>query len=180
MIKKILVAVDESYASQCAFETALQLSKALKAELLLVHVIDIFASGAPSNPLMTVDPLRTIQNEKKIQADYKAKMTEFVNHYDALLQERQTEAKGAGVVVQYVKPYGRPGPTICTVAKENNVGLIVIGNRDRSTLKELVPGSVSNYVVHHAPCSVTIVHSDNYSEPETPAQFPEFTLAGTL
>ena len=50
MLNKILVAVDESYASQCAFETALQLSKALDAELLLVHVLDPNPKPQTPNP----------------------------------------------------------------------------------------------------------------------------------
>ncbi|MCZ8054719.1 MAG: universal stress protein, partial [Microcystis sp. LE19-12.2C] len=52
--------------------------------------------------------------------------------------------------------------TICKVAREENIDLIVIGRRGRSGLGELFLGSVSNYVLHHAPCSVLIVqhHQD--------------------
>ncbi len=32
--------------------------------------------------------------------------------------------------------------------------LIVVGRRGRSGLSELILGSASNYVLHHAPCSV--------------------------
>ncbi|NEO65320.1 MAG: universal stress protein, partial [Moorea sp. SIO4G2] len=35
--------------------------------------------------------------------------------------------------------------------------LIVLGRRGLGGLKEMVLGSVSNYVVHHAPCSVLVV-----------------------
>jgi nucleotide-binding universal stress UspA family protein len=35
--------------------------------------------------------------------------------------------------------------------------LIVIGRRGRTGLKEALMGSVSNYVVHHAPCTVMVV-----------------------
>ncbi|HIK43734.1 MAG TPA: universal stress protein, partial [Leptolyngbyaceae cyanobacterium M65_K2018_010] len=37
--------------------------------------------------------------------------------------------------------------------------LIVVGRRERGRIKAALLGSVSNYVVHHAPCSVLIVHS---------------------
>ena len=180
MLNKILVAIDDSFASQCAFETGLQLSRALGAELILVHVLDVLASDGPENPFVTVDPLVFIQNEKKIKTDYEEKMIKFVARYDALLKEKQKEAEAAGVVTQYALPHGRPGLAICKVAKENNIDLIVIGNRDRSTLKELVPGSVSNYVVHRAPCSVTIVHPDSYEKPEIRVPHSEFELAGVL
>ncbi|MGQ9872468.1 universal stress protein [Leptodesmis sp.] len=35
--------------------------------------------------------------------------------------------------------------------------LILIGNRGHTGLKELFLGSASNYVLHHAPCSVLTV-----------------------
>lgn len=180
MLNKILVAIDDSYASQCAFETALQLSRALDAELMLVHVLDALASDGPGNPFVTVDPLLFIQNEEKIKTDYEEKMAKFVGRYDTLLKEKQAEAEATGITTQYVLPHGRPGLAICEVAKESNIDLIVIGNRDRSTLKELVPGSVSNYVVHRAPCSVTVVHPDSYQKTETQVQHPEPELAGVV
>lgn len=177
MLDKILVAIDESYASQCAFETALKLADALDAELLLVHVLDIFSSEGPGNPFVEINPCLSEHSESKRRKKYEARMTEFISRYDALLKEKQTEAKVVSVDVNAVQPYGRPGPAICKAASENDVDLIVIGNRDRSTLKELVPGSVSNYVVHRAPCSVTVVHPDSYDKAKSDASHSEFALA---
>ena len=57
----------------------------------------------------------------------------------------------------YEQIYGNPAKTICRVAKNNDIDLIVIGRRGRSGISELMMGSVSNYVLHHAPCSVLIV-----------------------
>ncbi|MGB3293957.1 MAG: universal stress protein [Phormidesmis sp.] len=170
MLNKLLVAIDESAASDWAFETALELAEALKAELILVHALDIFASSSPRSPFLLVDADLS-ELDKKVQKDYELKMAEFVGRYDALLKEKQAEAKAAGVTAQCIQPHGRPGPAICQAASDHNVDLMVVGNRDRSTLKELVPGSVSNYIVHHAPCSVTIVHSDSQSmAPEQPSE----------
>ncbi|MEO0350033.1 MAG: universal stress protein, partial [Cyanobacteria bacterium P01_A01_bin.15] len=38
-----------------------------------------------------------------------------------------------------------------------NADLIMMGRRGRSGFSELLLGSVSNYVMHHAPCSVLTV-----------------------
>jgi nucleotide-binding universal stress UspA family protein len=46
---------------------------------------------------------------------------------------------------------------ICQVAKDWGAELIMVGRRGNSGLSELILGSVSNYVVHHAHCSVLIV-----------------------
>lgn len=160
MLNKLLVGIDESASSEWAFETALELAKALRAELVLVHVLDILALDNHRNPIKLVDNYLDALDEQT-QADYELKMTEFAGRYNALLQERQAAAKAADVTVHCLQPHGSPGPVICQAASDNHVDLIVVGNRDRSTLNELAPGSVSNYVVHHAPCSVTVVHTND-------------------
>ncbi|MEO0647750.1 MAG: universal stress protein [Cyanobacteria bacterium J06650_10] len=65
---------------------------------------------------------------------------------------------------EYIQPHGHPGLVICQAATENDADLIVVGNRDQTTLISITLGSVSNYVLHHAPCSVTVVHSANRRE----------------
>lgn len=177
MLNKILVAVDESYASQRAFETALQLSKALNAELLLVHVLDVFSSDNPGHVLEVVDLCVSVRDEKRLKDSYEARMNELLDRSSALLKKKEAEAKAEGLTVQSVQPHGHPSSAICKTAKENGVDLIVIGNRDRSTLTELVPGSVSNYVVHHAPCSVTVVHADMDKKDAARGQAPAFAAA---
>lgn len=60
---------------------------------------------------------------------------------------------------------GDPARQIVEVAEETGADLIVIGTGDRSWLSRLFNPSVSNAVLHRAPCSVLVVrpHSD---EPE--------------
>jgi nucleotide-binding universal stress UspA family protein len=52
---------------------------------------------------------------------------------------------------------GIPGSSICDRAKQWGADIIVIGRRGHSGLAELLLGSVSNYVVHRAHCSVLVV-----------------------
>lgn len=58
---------------------------------------------------------------------------------------------------------GDPANTICRVAEEIGADLIVIGTGDRSWLNRLFEPSVSNEVVHHAPCSVLVVRDTDGS-----------------
>jgi len=51
---------------------------------------------------------------------------------------------------------GEPGPAICKIATETSARAIVIGSRGRGGLKRVFLGSVSDYVVRHAPCSVIV------------------------
>lgn len=66
-------------------------------------------------------------------------------------------AQQAGVVAETDFRTGDPGQWLCTLADERQVDLIVMGRRDHAGIEEFLFGSVSNYVVHHAPCSVWVI-----------------------
>ena len=55
---------------------------------------------------------------------------------------------------------GDPGPAICKLAEDLDAHAIVIGSHHRGLLKRAVMGSVSEYVVHHAPCPVLVVGTE--------------------
>ncbi|MGC1308395.1 MAG: universal stress protein [Phormidesmis sp.] len=157
MLSKILVAIDESGSSEWAFDTALTMAKSLKARLLLVHVLDAFSANGPKHPCVMVENF-SMDVESSAQKKFEQQWQQFENRYDTLLKQKQAAAEAAGVTATYLQPKGLPGQKICEIAKTNNIDLIVVGNRDRTNRKELADGSVSNYLVHHAPCSVTVVH----------------------
>lgn len=51
---------------------------------------------------------------------------------------------------------GEPGPALCRVAEEVGAAAIVVGSRGRGGMKRAFLGSVSDYVVRNAPCSVVV------------------------
>lgn len=59
---------------------------------------------------------------------------------------------------------GDPGPAICKLAQDLDAHAIVIGSHHRGLLKRAVMGSVSEYVVHHAPCPVLVVGTEAVGE----------------
>lgn len=77
-----------------------------------------------------------------------------------LLTKYQGVAIAAGVETVVSCDVGDPGMMICETAKEWKADLVLVGRRGRSGLSELVMGSVSNAVVHHAPCSVLVIQGD--------------------
>ncbi|MEL7068737.1 MAG: universal stress protein [Cyanobacteria bacterium J06581_3] len=157
MLNKILVAIDDSAASRRAFDSASELARALNAELILVHALDVFDPASPQHPMIPVENY-SMQLDKMVQQNYQQQWTEFVGHSEALLKQQQQKAEERGVTATHVLPYGRPGPAICKIAETLQADLIVVGSRGRNGLREIMLGSVSNYIMHHAPCSVTVVH----------------------
>lgn len=57
---------------------------------------------------------------------------------------------------KYIRRYGQPGQTLCDVAKEENVDMVVVGTRGRGKIRRTLLGSVSDYVLHHSQVPVAI------------------------
>lgn len=60
------------------------------------------------------------------------------------------------LILVSLKSWAAPS-TICKLAKSWEADLIVVGHQGMSPLQELARGSVSNYVMHYAPCSVLTI-----------------------
>jgi nucleotide-binding universal stress UspA family protein len=64
---------------------------------------------------------------------------------------------GTDCAVRDVALVGHPAQEIVELATHLDIDVIVVGTRGRSLAREIYLGSVSNAVVHRAPCSVLIV-----------------------
>jgi nucleotide-binding universal stress UspA family protein len=69
-------------------------------------------------------------------------------------------AGSTGVTIDRRTEIGDPGQTICRVAGELGVDVVVVGSRGRGAVKRALLGSVSGYVVHNAPCPVLVIRAD--------------------
>ncbi|MEL6580888.1 MAG: universal stress protein [Cyanobacteria bacterium J06621_12] len=156
MLNKILVAVDFSETSQAVFNSALSLAKTTGAELMIMHVLGENEPGFPVIPSYTYYPVLDDYDYnlyRKRYEDYQQKGIKF-------LQQRDREAKAAGIHSEFIQLTGNPGRSICELANTWSADLILVGSRGLKGIKEMFLGSVSNYVTHHAPCSVLIVRTD--------------------
>jgi nucleotide-binding universal stress UspA family protein len=156
MFQRILVALDNSEQSQITFEKALELATTNHAQILLLHVISPIDEGFPTPVYPVPDSLYPMQHDVMVQSS--------VHQFSALeklglemLRSYQSKAISAGVNSEFRQPIGEPGSMICTIAQTWQANLIVMGRRGRSGLSEWILGSISNHVIHHAPCSVLVV-----------------------
>jgi nucleotide-binding universal stress UspA family protein len=148
MFRKILVALHNcDDTNEYIFQEALELAKATKASLKLLHVLSVDEKESPN--ILTL--INTSENKKRWE--------EFEKPGLDLLRSLTEQAIAAGVPTEYYQGLGRPGHIICETARVWEAGLIIIGRRGLSGISELILGSVSNYVTHYAPCSVLITQN---------------------
>lgn len=157
IFRNILVAIDRSPRSEAVFEQALALAKQNTAHLTLFYCLpnDSESGGSYSN--MYGQDLtnfsKAIKENKELE----------VQEVEQWLEQYQQQATEQGVSVEFSCQAGNADRTICELARGQDIDLIVLGRRGRKGIEEMLLGSVSNYVVHNAPCSVLVVQG-SFSE----------------
>ncbi len=153
--KQILVAVDQSEPSRKAFDQAVAIAKAFQAKLNLIHVISSLQEEYQDLSALAVDggyyPAVTDDILQQRWESLEEEGLEF-------LRSLKEIATAHGVSTEFTQMIGQAEQKICEFAQSLNADLIVIGSHGRTGLSELFLGSVSNYVSHHVPCAVLIVH----------------------
>lgn len=155
MIDKILVAVDRSANNKFIFNSAVSLAQTTGANLMLLHILSQSEANYPILPTYTYYP---VMGDRDFEV-YQKQLAEYKEWGLSFLQDLTREATAAGVDTEYTQLTGNPGRTICELASNWSADLIIVGSRGLTGLKEMFLGSVSNYVTHHAPCSVLIVRT---------------------
>ena len=166
MFAKILVSIDSSPIGKTIFDKSLDLAKTTRASIMLLHVLS-YEDLIPM-PASFWREYYTGLSSKSLEI-YQQQYKEFENQGLKLLQGLASEAISAGISTEFSQNHGSPGQTICDLAFNWQADLIVMGRRGRSGINELILGSASNYVLHHACCSVLVVQHlvDKESDAET-------------
>ena len=141
---RILVATDGSREAELAVTTAADLAKSTDSELHVVHVGEM--------PLV-YHPERHA---------YRAEYEEHEKEAQQLLEAEVERVKGAAAAVaqshlRMGRADARVAEEIVELAQSIDAGLIVMGSRGQGRLRRALVGSVSESVVRHAHCPVTIV-----------------------
>ncbi|WP_008313992.1 universal stress protein [Leptolyngbya sp. PCC 6406] len=159
MYHKILVALDRSATRSPVAEKAISLAQALEANLMLVHVLSAYDTDSPGLPVRAYHSYYPILDSVAWDT-YQQRWSTYEQQGLEELRHTAEAAEAAGLSTEFTQAAGDPGRVICDVAKSWGADLILVGHRGRSGLSEFLLGSVSNYVMHHAPCSVLVVHGD--------------------
>lgn len=142
-LKKVMVAIDKSEAAMYGLDLALQMIRDYAGcEVILLRV----NPDLPSNLQLS-------------QTDMDENPT---------LAPAVQRAKQMGVNYKTLVVGGRPGATICRLAEEQNIDLLVLGSPDRRPsiaksmpdLDRLLGTSLSDYVRVNAPCPVLLARTE--------------------
>ena len=138
MSETILVPIDGSEESFKGLKYACGLAKRIDASLLVLHVVAFPYMMEP----VYIDPEPFISAGKLILKSAET----------ALTTQTCDDAR-----YDIVEKWGNPGNAIVKYAEEHDCTQIVMSARGHTPFTHLLLGSVSDYVIHHAPCPVTIV-----------------------
>lgn len=165
MFHKILVALDKSEFRNQVFDKALDLAKLSNASLKLIHVLSPQDQDNP--PTLVSQSCEYFQTSDNRMLEICEQRWETSQEQALeLLRSLKFQADEAGVTVEIEQCSGTPGKTICDVARTWKADLIVVGRRGYLGVRELLLGSVSNYVLHHAPCSILTIQGSMPEKPE--------------
>jgi nucleotide-binding universal stress UspA family protein len=137
--RRILLATDLSGASEAATEEALELARDLRAELLIVSVIDPSTRLPANSRALRMDQLRAAR--------------------ESAAQALVLRGRAMGIGVSFLVWEGEPGPSIVDAAASEQADLVVVGSHSRGPVGRIFIGSVSAHVVRHAPCPVLVARS---------------------
>ena len=141
-LRRILHPSDFSSASSGAYRQAVELAKANRAELLLVHVL------AP-----LVLPTDGYVSPKVYDEMTAATHAAGRKHLDAL----EKKARQAGVRVRSLLLEGVPHERIAQAARSKKADVVVVGTHGRTGFSRFFLGSVASRVLAVSPCPVLTV-----------------------
>lgn len=150
-IKKVLIALDYSPTAQKVAEEGFSMAKAMKAEVILLHVISdpVYYSSTEYSPIMgftgymNMDPLQLDSVDTLKNASL-----HFLNKSKHHLGDK---------TIQTLVEEGDFADTILKTAKDMHADIIAMGSHSRKWLENIVMGSVAEKVLHHTSIPLFII-----------------------
>jgi nucleotide-binding universal stress UspA family protein len=144
MYEKILVAVDGSPTSLRGLDEAIKVAKAMRARLMIVHVVNELVISAEYVPSVYYEPILLSLRDSGAK----------------VLEQAVSVAQRAGMTCeqQLVETLGgRAADEIVKQARQWPADLIVLGTHGRRGIKRLAMGSDAELVLRQAPVPVLLV-----------------------
>jgi nucleotide-binding universal stress UspA family protein len=149
---KILIATDGSSASKSVVEAACGII--VSPENTTVKII---SAVEPITPMAAEPFAISAEYYNEIEADLSRQAKNIVEQAVTVLKEICPKISDVSSQVLH----GSAAQMIVETARQWNADLIIVGSHGYGVWSRILLGSVSNTVVHQAPCSVLIVRGKN-------------------
>jgi len=146
---RILVSTDGSDFSRDAVEKCCQII--VQPENTAIKIVSVFEVIEPLD--ISISP----EFSQEFESSARKKAQELTEQAVAQIREC---FPNIDLTVQVFK--GAPDQILIETAKEWKADLIVIGSHGRGFWRRMLLGSITDSLVHHAPCSVLVVRKIKY------------------
>lgn len=140
MRTQILVPVNDSDASQRTIATIIAQKERFPVPLTLLHVVNTEQLAYRMIPDFQLDMVQTRAESAG----------------NALLEKFRRQLADAGISTTARLEIGNPRKIIPRIANDEAFSLLVIGRRNSGEIREVLFGSVANYVLHNVTCPVLL------------------------
>ncbi len=141
MEMKILIPVDGSATAGRTLEKIINLKESFPNKLTVLHVVDVDKLTYRMIPDFQMEMIR--ENAGKAG--------------QLVLDDKVKQLEAAGFNVGARLEYGTIRQTICKVANDEEFQLTIIGRRESTgEIRDVIFGSVANYVLHNVICPVLL------------------------
>ena len=144
MFKKILFATDDSVHSEKVLPQLIDLAKTNDSEVLIFNVHYI-PENLKSGSMAHYTDLKKMEKRLSEQGN-------------KLVEDIKSKLENENIKVTTSLTNGPIAMSIVKKAHDENCDLIIVGTRGMGNISNPLIGSVSNYVIHNAKCSVLLIH----------------------
>jgi nucleotide-binding universal stress UspA family protein len=150
---RILVAIDGSISSMHTIDYAISIAMKNNSQLVILYVIDVYKYPyLPSSIILAP----TFGSEKYLEERNEAEkqMNKIKEKYK---QKTKNNIDSKELKTEIVEGAKSAATTIMEYAESENIDLIIIGSKGRTSFKKLLLGSVSSDIIKNAHCAVLVI-----------------------
>lgn len=154
---KVLIGYDGSKCSESALDDLTHAGLPEKGEALVMSVAEVWLPPPPPSALEIVEMATTTKGALDLEQKYMAN-AQVVKDFDTMAGKAATrlQANFPPWKVNHEAVWGSANWELFSKAEEWNADLIVVGSHGRNVVGRLVLGSISQWLLNEARCSVRV------------------------
>lgn len=167
---KLLIAYDGSQCADAALDDLTHAGLPVKGEAMVISVAEVWLPPPPPSSLEIIEMAVTAKGPIHLERKYMAS-SRVVMEADQLATKAAArfQANFPEWTVKHEAVWGSPNWEIFSKAKEWNADLIVVGSHGRKALGRFFLGSISQWLLNEARCSVRVARG-KIDEPDFPVR----------